>query len=67
MRRPKRVLHYDARWEDGRVAYDINLVDLMYRRAPADYVVVKKAMEQHCPLVGTGPWVGYPWGNVIAD
>jgi hypothetical protein len=65
LRRPKRVVHYDARWEDGRVELDIRLVDLMYRRAPADYAVVKKAMDDHCPTWGTGPWIGYPYGTVI--
>ncbi|MFG1991610.1 hypothetical protein ACGFJ7_16720 [Actinoplanes sp. NPDC048988] len=65
LRRPRRVVRYDARWEDGRVESDIHLVDLMYRRAPADYVVVKKAMDDRCPPLGTGPWIGYPYGNVI--
>ncbi len=63
-RRPRRVLHYDARWADGRVERDVDLVGLMYRRAPADYVVVKKAIDDHCPAEGAGPWIGYPYGEV---
>ena len=61
------MLHYDARWADGRVASDIRLVDLMYRRAPADYVVVKKAIDDHCPAEGTGPWIGYPYGDILEE
>ncbi|WP_157408467.1 hypothetical protein [Actinoplanes sp. N902-109] len=65
LHRPRRVPHYDARWADGRVQTDIHLVDLMYRRAPADYVVVKKVLDDRCPDEGTSPWIGYPYGDVI--
>lgn len=65
LRRPRRVLHYDAAWPDGSIVRDVHLVDLMYRRAPADYEVVKRAMDEHCPEVGTGSWVEYPTGRVI--
>jgi len=65
LRRPKRVIRYDARWPDGRVAMDVDLVELMYRRAPADYSVVKQVMDEHCPETGTGPWVRYPTGDLL--
>lgn len=65
LRRPRRVLHYDAAWPDGRIMTDVHLVDLMYRRAPADFEVVKRVLDECCPEVGTGPWVEYPTGRVI--
>jgi hypothetical protein len=65
LRRPKRVIRYDARWPDGRVEMDVHLVALMYRRAPADYSVVKQVMDEQCPETGAGPWVLYPTGDPI--
>ena len=65
LRRPKRVIRYDARWPDGRVETDVHLVTLMYRHAPADYSVVKRVMEEWCPETGAGPWVLYPTGDVL--
>jgi hypothetical protein len=65
LRRPVRMLRFDARWADGRVVTDVDLVALMYRRAPADYDVVKRVMVGECPETGTGPWVVYPTGQVI--
>ena len=67
LRRPRRVLRYDAHWDDGRVETDVNLVTYMYRRAPADYSMVKKAIDDACPPVGPGAWVEYPYGNVLPD
>jgi hypothetical protein len=66
-RRPERVFRYDARWADGRVANDVDLVALMYRRAPADYDVVKRSMLEHCPIVGVGAWIDYPTGSVLTS
>lgn len=65
LRRPRRVLHYDAAWPDGRIVTDVHLTALMYRRAPADYAVVKRVMDDHRPEVGIDPWVEYPTGGVI--
>jgi hypothetical protein len=65
--RPRRILHYDAFWDDGRIEYDVDLVEYMYRRAPADYSVVKKAIDDACPPEGTGAWVEYPYGNILPD
>ena len=65
LRRPRRSIHYDARWPDGRVGTEVDLVALMYRRAPADYDVVKRVMDEHCPETGPGPWVLYPTGDVL--
>jgi hypothetical protein len=67
LRRPKRVLSYDARWADGREQLDVDLVELMYRRAPADYAVTRDAMLANCPEAGTGRWVWYAWGSVVQD
>ena len=67
LRRPRRVLHYDACWDDGRIEHDVNLVEYMYRRAPADYTVVKSVIDENCPPVGTGAWVEYPYGNILPD
>ncbi len=33
----------------------------------ADYVVVKKAIDDRCPAEGPGPWIGYPYGDVVED
>lgn len=60
-----RAFRYDAMWEDGRVDHDVDLVELMYRRAPADYDVTKRAMHAGCPEWGTGPWIAYPYGNPV--
>jgi hypothetical protein len=65
LRRPRRVLHYDAAWPDGRIVTDVHPTALMYRRAPADYAVVKRVLDEHCPEVGIGPWVEYPTGRLI--
>jgi hypothetical protein len=65
LRRPKHMMSFDARWAGGREEYDVDLVALMYRRAPADYAVTRDAMLANCPAVGTGRWVWYPWGSVV--
>jgi hypothetical protein len=67
LRRPRRVLRYDAYWDDGRIEVDVNLARYMYRRAPADFGPVKSAIDANCPPVGTGAWVEYPYGNVLPD
>jgi hypothetical protein len=67
LRRPRRVLRYDAYWDGGRIEHDVSLTGYMYRRAPADYSVVKKAIDEACPPEGTGAWVEYPYGNVLPD
>lgn len=46
---------------------DVDLVALMYRRAPADYAVTRDAMLAACPDIGTGKWVLYPWGSVVEE
>jgi len=65
LRRRVRTFRYDALWADGRVDRDVDLVKLMYRRAPADYDVTKRAMHAECPEEGTGPWIAYPYGTRI--
>jgi hypothetical protein len=58
-------VRFDARWPDGRVQRDVNLVSLMYRRAPADYEVTRRVMLEHCPESGVGSWVQWPYGSVL--
>ncbi|GAA1492082.1 hypothetical protein [Curtobacterium herbarum] len=65
LRRPKRAIRYEARWPGGHVETDVHLVTLMYRRAPADYSVVTRVMDEHCPETGIGPWVLYPTGDLL--
>lgn len=65
LRRPVRRVRFDARWNDGHVEHDVDLVALMYRRAPADHQVTRQAMLEHCPEVGTGRWVQWPYGSVL--
>jgi hypothetical protein len=58
LRRPQRMLRYDARWPDGRVEYDVSLVKTMYRGWPADFAPIDEAVHAHCPELGIGAWVG---------
>jgi hypothetical protein len=67
LRRPRRVVRFDARWPDGRVERNVNLSSLMYRRAPADFDVTRRAMLEHCPEIGTGSWVQWPYGFVLGE
>jgi hypothetical protein len=56
-RRTVRRVRYDALWPDGRVEFDVSLVDAMYRGAPADYSPVSHAVDDRCPEFGAGPWI----------
>jgi len=56
-KRPMRSVRYDALWPNGRIDFDISLVDTMYRGAPADYSPVAQAVNDRCPEVGAGPWI----------
>jgi hypothetical protein len=67
LRRPRRRVRFDAKWADGRIEHDVDLTSLMYRRAPADYEVTRRAMLENCPEVGTGRWIQWPWGFVLND
>ena len=55
--RAVRGVRHDALWPDGRVEYDVSLVDAMYRGAPADYSAVAHAVDDRCPELGAGPWI----------
>lgn len=55
--RAVRRVRHDALWPDGRVEYDVSLVDAMYRGAPADYSAVAHAVGDRCPELGAGPWI----------
>ena len=55
--RAVRRVRHDALWPDGRVEYDVSLVDAMYRGAPADYSAVAHALADPCPELGPGPWI----------
>lgn len=67
LRRRRRVVRFDARWPDGRVQHDVDLVSLMYRRSPADFEVTRRLMLAHCPESGTGSWVQWPYGFVLGN
>jgi hypothetical protein len=54
-------------WPDGHVDRDIDLVKVMYRRAPADFEVTKRVMTAETPEVGTGPWIAYAYGSLVED
>jgi len=56
-RRSVRRVRYDALWPDGHVEFDVSLVDIMFRGAPADYSPVARAVDDGCPEVGAGPWI----------
>ncbi len=65
LRRRQRAFRYDVLWPDGSVDRDIDLVKVMYRRAPADFEVTERAMMRHTPDVGTGPWILYAYGSPV--
>lgn len=65
--RERRLVTYDARWPDGWVRLDVDLVDLMYRRAPADFELTRTAMLAALPATGTGPWIAYATGDSLDD
>jgi hypothetical protein len=56
-RRTVRRVRYDALWPGGRVEFDVSLVDMMSRGAPADYSPISHAVNDRCPEVGAGPWI----------
>jgi hypothetical protein len=64
-RRQVRAFRYDVLWPDGHVDRDIDLVKVMYRRAPADFEVTKRVMMAETPEVGTGPWIAYAYGGLV--
>lgn len=64
LRRPVRMVRYDALWPGGRVEFGVSLVGLMYRRMPADFEPVDRAVHATCPEVGTGRWIDR-WGGIV--
>lgn len=60
-------MRFDAWWADGHIERDVDLTSLMYRRAPADYEVTRRAILENCPEVGIGRRVQWPWGLVLDD
>jgi hypothetical protein len=46
------------------VTFGVSLVGLMYRRAPADFQPIERAVHATCPAVGTGRWVDSRGGVV---
>jgi hypothetical protein len=65
LRRQERAFRYDVLWSDGTVDHDIDLVKVMYLRAPADFAVTETGMMKHTPDVGTGPWIAYAHGMPV--
>jgi hypothetical protein len=57
LRRPVRLIRYDAFWADGRLDFGVRLSKVMYRGHPADFATVDESVHAHCPEVGTGLWV----------
>ncbi|MBX0301119.1 hypothetical protein K2F54_14180 [Cryobacterium sp. 1639] len=57
LQRPVRKVRYDARWADGRVDVDVDLVAAMYRGWPADFQPIRDAVHEYCPEIGPGWWV----------
>ncbi len=63
--RQERAFRYDVLWADGTVDHDIDLVKVMYQRAPADFAVTEAGMMKHTPDVGAGPWIAYAYGMPV--
>ena len=65
LRRRERAFRYDVLWSDGSIDRDIDLVKVMYRRAPADFELTETGMMRHTPDAGTGPWIAYGYGMPV--
>ena len=66
--RKKQVFRYDARFQDGRVAEDVDAdAALDGDRFPADAWATRSAAEAACPGVGVGRWVEYATGRLLDD
>ena len=64
--RKKQVFRYDALFDDGRVAEDVDAgAALESGRFPADAWATRRAAEAACPGVGVGPWVEYATGRLL--
>jgi hypothetical protein len=64
--RRKRVVRYDARYQDGRVERDVNPDEALDgRHLPADAWATRDAAEAACPEVGNGRWVEYATGRLL--
>ncbi|WP_457950042.1 hypothetical protein ACTAQI_05300 [Pseudarthrobacter sp. alpha12b] len=64
LRRPVRLVRYDAYWSDGHVDFDVSLSKMMYRGYPADFAPINESVHAHCPEVGAGQWVN-EYGSVV--
>jgi len=62
--RTVRRVRHDTLWPDGRVEFDVSLVDAMWRGSPADYSPVLHAVDDRCPEFGSGPWID-DWALVV--
>ena len=49
LRRPVRLIRYDAVRTSGQVDFDVRLPRVMYRGQPADFATVRDAVHAHCP------------------
>ncbi|WP_285240240.1 hypothetical protein [Pseudarthrobacter sp. MEB009] len=57
LRRPVRLIRYDAIRTSGQLDFDERLPQVMYRGQPADFATVSDAVHAHCPEVGPGLWI----------
>lgn len=60
------VYGFDVLWEDGAVDHDVHLNRILEgARLPADYWTVHEAACRSAPEKGPGPWVTYPYGDLL--
>lgn len=57
LRRPVRLVQYDARWADGRVEFDVNPSELTRGQHTTDRSAIDDSIHADCPEAGIGPWV----------
>lgn len=70
-RRRFRTFSYALRYRDGREVTDLNWSEcdglLQGHRYPADTHCVNRGAQAHCPEIGVGQWVDYPYGKPLGD
>ena len=65
LRRPVRLVCYDARWANGRVEFDVNIYKVVLREMhTTDKEAIFQSMNATCPEAGIGQWVHVRFGVI---
>ncbi|MGH3654740.1 hypothetical protein [Glutamicibacter sp.] len=64
-----RYFSYALRFADGREIFGLGWAEadklLQGHRYPADASCTRHGAERHCPDLGAGAWVDYPYGRPL--